>query len=64
MKNVASYEGVGSENQLLAEIDRLSAEIREMLDKSSAGMERARRADENMERQMRELERQVKCWND
>jgi len=64
MKNVATQEGAPTKSQRLAEIDRLSAEIREMLDKSSVGMERARRADQNIDVQLRELERQIKCWND
>ncbi len=62
MKNVASHEGVNSENQLLAEIDRLGAEIRVMLDDSLRKTEEAKNMRRSNSVLLAELERQVECW--
>jgi len=62
MKNVASHEGVKSENQLLAEIDRLSAEIREMLDGCLRRMEESKEIERRNDLLFADLERQIECW--
>ena len=65
MKNVVSEDVTGArDQQVLAEVDRLMSEIKVMLEESTEGMKRARRADQKLENQLRELERQMQCWND
>ena len=63
MKNGVTEGAVPShKQQILAEMDQLEKEIREMLDQSLQGMERARSVERENEVQLRELERQFECW--
>jgi outer membrane murein-binding lipoprotein Lpp len=65
MKNVLTEEvSALPEQHTFAEVDRLASEIKIMLSDSRAGMERARRADQEIEHQLHELERRIHCWND
>jgi len=61
MKNVASQEGAKSDNQLLAEIDRLSAEIRVMLDDSLRKTEEAKNIGRRNGVLLAELERRAEA---
>ena len=59
MKNVASHGGVSSKSQLLAEIDRLSAEIRVMLDDSLRRTEEAKKMQHHNDLLFAELGHQI-----